>query len=224
MKVEACIFDLDGVIVDTARFHYVAWKRIAQLFGGDLSLEQNEKLKGVSRMGSLEYILKANNIQKSHEEKSELAKLKNEWYLELISSIDQSELLPGVINLLTELKSLKIPLALGSASRNAIKILHKIGVDHLFHTMIDGNLVEKSKPDPEVFLKGAKSLGIKPANCIVFEDSSKGIEAAISGGFIPVGIGEDSNLKNATIIYSGFQNLTFDTILTDIAKAKSRTP
>lgn len=217
MKVEGCIFDLDGVIVDTARYHYQAWKRMAQLFGGDLSHEQNEKLKGVSRMGSLEFILKENGVEKSLEEKTELARQKNEWYLELISSLDESELLPGVLNLIKQLHSENIPVALGSASKNAITILKKIGIDHYFKVMVDGNSVEKSKPNPEVFNKGVTGLGINPQNCIVFEDSSKGIAAAITGGFIPIGIGQRKNLPDALLVFPGFEEMTLESISKDIA-------
>lgn len=217
MEIKGCIFDLDGVIVDTARYHYQAWKRMAQLFGGDLSHEQNEKLKGVSRRGSLEFILKENGVEKSEEEKIELAKQKNIWYLELIGSLDQTELLPGVLDLIKEIDKKGIPIGLGSASKNAITILQKIGIDHYFKVMIDGNSVEKSKPNPEVFNKGVQGLGIASKNCIVFEDSSKGISAAITGGFIPIGIGEKKNLPEALLVYSGFEGLSFDSLLKDIS-------
>ena len=217
MEIKGCIFDLDGVIVDTARYHYQAWKRMAQLFGGDLSHEQNEKLKGVSRRGSLEFILKENGVEKSEEEKIELAKQKNTWYLELIGSLDQTELLPGVLDLIKEIDNKGIPIGLGSASKNAITILQKIGIDHYFKVMIDGNSVEKSKPNPEVFNKGVQGLGIASKNCIVFEDSSKGISAAITGGFIPIGIGEKKNLPEALLVYSGFEGLSFDSLLKDIS-------
>lgn len=216
MNLQGCIFDMDGVIVDTAKFHYQAWKRMAQLFGGDLTEEQNEKLKGVSRKGSLEFILKENGVLKSEEEKVELSRQKNEWYLELIGSLDKSELLPGVLDLIKELKSLNISVGLGSASRNAVTILKMINIDHLFDTLVDGNSVEKSKPDPEVFLKGAKGMNLKPQNCIVFEDSSKGIEAALKGGFIPIGIGQPHNLDQALLVYPGFKDLSWAAIQEDI--------
>lgn len=214
--IEACIFDMDGVIVDTAKFHFQAWKRMAQLFGGDLTEEQNEKLKGVSRKGSLEFILEANGVEKSEKEKIELANQKNEWYLELIGSLDKSELLPGVLELIQQLDSLNISIALGSASRNAITILKMMGIDHYFNTLIDGNSVEKSKPNPEVFIKGAEGMQVNPKNCIVFEDSSKGIQAAKSGGFIPIGIGRPENLKEALIVYPGFEGITWESILQDL--------
>jgi len=216
MKVDACIFDMDGVIVDTAKFHYQAWKRMAQLFGGDLTEEQNEKLKGVSRRGSLDFILSENGVEKTEEEKVELANQKNVWYLELIGSLNKSELLPGVLELIKELHLHDISIALGSASKNAITILKMMGIDHYFDALVDGNSVQKSKPNPEVFLKGAKGMDIKPANCIVFEDSSKGIEAAIKGGFIPIGIGEQHNLEEALIVYPGFNQLTWASILQDL--------
>lgn len=218
MRIEGCIFDLDGVIVDTARYHFQAWRKMAQLFGGDLTHEQNETLKGVSRMASLDYILKENGIEKSLEEKKELARKKNEWYLDLIDELDESEMLPGVLDLIKELHDKDILIGLGSASKNAITILKKLGIDHYFKTMVDGNSVEKSKPNPEVFIKGVNGLGIDPAHCIVFEDSSKGIAAANTGGFIPIGIGNPEYLHEAVKVYSGFEDLHFEMILKDLAE------
>lgn len=221
MKLEGCIFDMDGVIIDSAKYHYQSWKRMANLFGGDLTVEQNEKLKGVSRMGSLDFILQENGVEKSQEEKIELAKQKNEWYLELVGSLNQLDMLPGVLNFIEKMNEIRIPIALGSASKNAVTILKMMKVDHLFTTLVDGNSVEKSKPDPEVFLKGATGLNIKPQNCIVFEDSSKGIDAAIAGGFIPIGIGEKENLPNALLVYSGFEDFNWESLQKDIEEKLS---
>ena len=216
MDISACIFDLDGVIVDTAKFHFDAWNRMAQQFGGTLTHEQNEELKGVSRMASLDFILAKNNVQKTHEEKLALASQKNEWYLEMIKNIDKDELLPGIELFLEELKSKGIKIGLGSASRNATTILQTIGIDHYFEVFIDGNAVVNSKPHPEVFLKGAEGLSVKPENCLVFEDSEKGVRAANIGGFIPIGIGEASNLPEAKVVYSGFENIDLEIILSDL--------
>lgn len=216
MELSACIFDLDGVIVDTAKFHFDAWNRMAELFGGSLTHTQNEELKGVSRMASLEFILERNNIQKTQEEKNALAAQKNEWYLDMIKNIGKDELLPGVELFLESLKKKNIKIGLGSASRNATTILKTIGIDHFFEVFIDGNSVKKSKPHPEVFLKGAAGLSVEPSRCIVFEDSEKGVKAANTGGFIPIGIGLEENLPEAKLVYPGFENLTFEMILQDL--------
>jgi len=218
MKISACIFDLDGVIVDTAKYHYEAWNRMAELFGGFLSHEQNEELKGVSRMASLDFILEKNNVQKSHEEKLELAAQKNEWYLEMIENIGKEELLPGVEDFLNELVLKEIKIGLGSASRNATTILKTIGIDHFFQVFVDGNSVKNSKPHPEVFLKGAKGLKVDPEHCLVFEDSEKGVKAANVGGFIPIGIGQQENLPEARVVYPGFLDIGFEMILRDLEK------
>ncbi len=205
--IKGCIFDLDGVIVDTAKFHFKSWQDIAVQLGGQLSLEQNEKLKGVSRMGSLDFILKLNNISIPQEKKIKLAAQKNECYLKLIEDIDQSEMLPGILDFIKQLKKENYKIGLGSASRNAITILQKLKIDHYFEAQIDGNMVTKSKPDPEVFLKGAKGLDIYPSECIVFEDSIKGITAANQAGFISVGVGDKNTLTEATYVIEGFTNL-----------------
>jgi len=218
MNIKACIFDLDGVIVDTAKYHYEAWNKMAEQFGGHLSHEQNEDLKGVSRMASLEYILEKNGVTKTQEEKLELAAQKNEWYLEMIEDIGKDELLPGVEDFLNELVLKEIKIGLGSASRNATTILKTIGIDHFFEVFVDGNSVINSKPHPEVFLKGAKGLSVDPGSCLVFEDSEKGVKAANVGGFIPIGIGTPENLPEARVVYPGFLDIGFEMILRDLAK------
>jgi len=205
--IKGCIFDLDGVIVDTAKFHYKSWRNIALELGGDLSEEENEKLKGVSRMGSLEFILDLNNISITAEEKVELAAKKNDRYLELIQDIDQSEMLPGVLDFIKLLHKENYKIGLGSASRNAITIIKKLNVDHYFEAQVDGNMVTKSKPDPEVFLKGASGLNLNPTDCVVFEDSIKGISAANQAGFISVGVGNETTLSSADYVIQGFQGL-----------------
>ncbi len=213
MKIEACIFDLDGVIVDTARYHYKAWQKIATDLGFDFTEEMNETLKGISRYDSLTQLLKFGQIQKSHEEKLELCKVKNDIYLDSLSEMDESAILPGVTKFLTELDNANIKIALGSASKNAIKVLDLIGIKDSFGVIIDGNGVTKSKPDPEVFLIGAERLKVSPQKTIVFEDSDKGLDAAIAGGFITVGIGNDENLGKADYVMPGFENVSFDHLL-----------
>lgn len=187
--MKGAIFDLDGVLVDTAKYHYQAWKRLANSVGVEFSLDDNEHLKGVSRAESLEIILKKGNIEKSAEEKQSLMDVKNEWYLELAAEMNADEALPGAIPFLESCKSKGIKIALGSSSKNAPMILERLGITHLFDAIVDGNVVSKSKPDPTVFLTAAEKLGLAPSECIVFEDAISGVQAAKTGGFYCVGIG-----------------------------------
>ena len=174
----AVLFDLDGVLVDTAVFHYQAWKRLAKQFDFDFTEVENEQLKGVSRMDSLDLILKWANKELPLQEKEELAALKNTWYLELVEDMKEGDVLPGTMALLTYLKKTNKKVALGSASKNAVRILQKTGILDYFDAIIDGNSVQNSKPDPEVFLKAAAQVGVTAASCVVLEDAQAGIEAA----------------------------------------------
>ena len=180
--MKGAIFDLDGVIVDTAKYHYLAWKELAERLGFFFSEEHNERLKGVSRMRSLEILLEVGNITASKEEKLQMADEKNKRYVEMLSTLDKSELLEGAEEYLKKLKSEGVLISLGSASKNAPIILEKLGIYNLFDAIVDGNNVSKAKPDPEVFLKGAEMLGLAPEDCCVFEDSQAGIEAARAAG------------------------------------------
>lgn len=191
------IFDLDGVIVDTVKFHYIAWKKLANNLGFDISLEQNEELKGVSRVHSLRQILKWGNKEISEEEFERLMKEKNEDYLSSISSMSEGDLLPGVGKILNYLSENDIPFALGSASKNARPILKSLKIDDRFVAIVDGNDVTKAKPDPEVFLIAADKLSLKPGECVVFEDSLAGIEAANAAGMTSIGIGDKKVLQEA---------------------------
>src|SRR5471030_1815051 len=156
--IKACIFDLDGVIVDTAVYHYKAWKRLANELGFDFTEEDNEKLKGVSRVRSLELILQWGGVKKTKAEQEELATRKNDWYVEMISHMTPAEILPGAKEFLETCQAAGLKTALGSASKNSMTILEKINLTHLFDAIIDGNKVSKAKPDPEVFLKGAEAV------------------------------------------------------------------
>ena len=170
-SIKACIFDLDGVIVDTAKYHYLAWKRLANELGFDFTLEQNERLKGVSRMDSLDILLEIGNKKLDEKTKYELAEKKNTWYVEYIGKMDDSEILSGVKEFLTSLKDNNIKIALGSASKNAVAILRQIKMIDYFDAIVDGTKVSKAKPDPEVFLLGARELDVDSRDCIVFEDA-----------------------------------------------------
>ena len=193
--IKGFLFDLDGVIVDTAVFHFQAWRRLAQKLGGDFTEEQNEQLKGVSRVDSLKKIIEWTGASVSDEEFQTLMIEKNEWYLELVQGLGPQDALPGALNFLQTAYDQGIKIALGSASKNAPMILEKLGITPLFTAIIDGNNVVNGKPHPEVFLKGAEALGLEPSECVVFEDSIAGVQAAKTGGMSSVGIGDAENLQ-----------------------------
>ena len=214
MKIKACLFDLDGVVVDTARYHYIAWKKIANDLGIDFSERDNERMKGVSRMESLDILLSLGNIKMDQVAKEELATAKNSLYLTYIQTMTPVEILPGVTRFLDELRNGGILIALGSASKNALSILEKIKIAQMFDAVIDGNKVSRAKPDSEVFLKGASELGVEPKNCLVFEDAQAGIDAACNGGMHIIGIGHRENLKNAEYVIPGFEKMDLDLLRT----------
>lgn len=207
MKIKACLFDLDGVLVDTARYHYLAWKRLGQELNFDFTESDNERLKGVSRMTSLEILLEIGGIRLSPSEKEHYAQKKNDWFVEYILQMTPADVLPGVGEFLNLLKEADIKIALGSASKNAPTILKQIGLWDSFGVIIDGNRVSKAKPDPEVFLLGAQELGVPPQNCLVFEDAIAGIEAAHNGGMRCIGVGDPNILFAAEKVIKGFENL-----------------
>jgi beta-phosphoglucomutase len=204
MSYKACLFDLDGVLVDTAIYHFQAWKMLGENFNYQLTEEQNEQLKGVSRVESLNRILEWASYSATDEQKEAWLKEKNDNYLHLISNMNPAEILPGVVDFLGQIKAEGYKIALGSASKNAEIILEKTGLMPWFDLIIDGNKVSKSKPDPEVFIKGAEGLGLSPAECIVFEDAQAGVEAAINGGMKVIGIGEESILSGADKVIPNF--------------------
>jgi beta-phosphoglucomutase len=214
--INAFLFDLDGVIVDTAVFHYKAWKRLANQLGFDIDEEFNETLKGISRMDSLDAILKHGGVNLSQSEKEKYAKIKNDWYLELVNQMTVNDILPGVENFLKESRELGIKIALGSASKNASLILEKTGILGLFDAIIDGNHVSKSKPDPEVFLKGAEALEVENDTCVVFEDAFAGVQAAKAAGMVAVGIGSVDVLNNADFVVKGLFEMSPSQIITKI--------
>ncbi|WP_419701390.1 beta-phosphoglucomutase [Mucilaginibacter sp. NFX135] len=209
-NIKACIFDLDGVIVDTAIYHYKAWRRLANSLGFDFSEQQNEQLKGVSRVRSLEIVLQAGGITKTDAEKDQLAAQKNAWYVEMINQMTTDEILPGAREFVQSCRDAGIKTALGSASKNSMTILEKLQIVNLFDAIIDGNKVTKAKPDPEVFLKGAEALGIEPQYCVVFEDAIAGVEAAKAGEMKAIGIGDPKVLYEADLVVSGLNEMTLD--------------
>lgn len=212
MIIKGCIFDLDGVIVDTARYHFRAWHRLADGLGFDFTEEHNERLKGVSRMTSLDILLEVGRVVLQDSEKLALAAQKNEWYLEYISKMSPAEILPGVTSFLELLRSAGKKIALGTASKNAQIILTRIGLSTAFDSVVDGNRVTHAKPDPEVFLKAAADLKLNPAECLVFEDAIAGVEAAHNGGMKCIGVGSPGVLIKADKVIPGFTNVSLDLI------------
>ena len=204
MIKKAFIFDLDGVIVDTAKYHFLAWQKLAQELGIEFTPEHNEHLKGVSRVRSLDIILELGNVQASQDDKNKWLIQKNEDYLSYLVGIDESEILPGVLPVLHYLKDKNQLIALGSASKNARPILEKTGIINLFDAIVDGNDVSNAKPDPEVFLQAAKKLNVTNENSIVFEDSVAGIQAANIANMTSIGIGDVATLNEAKYIFKDF--------------------
>jgi len=197
IRIDGAIFDLDGVLVDTAKYHYLAWKRLAAELGFYFSEDHNERLKGVSRMRSLDILLETGGVIMPPDKKEEAAARKNAWYVEYLYTLDESALLSGAKEFLLLLRENGIRAALGSASKNASLILQRLKIADLFDAVIDGNSVSKAKPDPEVFLTGAASLGIAPQRCVVFEDALAGIEAAKAGKMAVIAVGKKENLPGA---------------------------
>ncbi|WP_333694645.1 beta-phosphoglucomutase [Flavobacterium sp.] len=212
MTQKCFIFDLDGVIVDTAKYHFLAWQKIAHQLGIEFTPEHNEELKGVSRVRSLDLILALGNIEASQEDKNKWLVQKNEDYLSYLVDMDESEILPGVLPVLIYLKENNQKIVLGSASKNAKPILEKAKIIDYFDAIVDGNDVSNAKPDPEVFIQGAKKVNFSNEKCIVFEDSVAGIQAANIAGMTSVGIGEVSILHEAQFVFPDFTHIDLNFI------------
>jgi len=195
--IRGAIFDLDGVLVDTASYHYRAWKRLAEELGFPFSEQDNEQLKGVSRMRSLELLLETGGMAErvSRTEKDALAARKNAWYVEMLEGMTPGEILPGALECLRGFRAVGIRTSLGSASRNAGRILERLGLTAMLDAVVDGNDVEQVKPAPDVFLLAAKRIGIAPSACVVFEDAQAGLEAACAGGMRAVAVGTSESLS-----------------------------
>jgi len=198
---------MDGVLVDTAKYHFKAWQKLASELGFSFTEEHNEMLKGVSRMRSLEIILNLSNISLGTEEKEHYCEKKNGWFKSYIEGMDESEILPGVKDFLLYLRDNDIPVALGSASRNAPFILKKTGLAPFFDVAVDGSMVTEAKPAPDIFLKGAELLKVAPENCLVFEDAAAGAEAAQRAGMKCIGIGDPAILDKADYCIDSFEGI-----------------
>ena len=206
-KLNAVIFDLDGVICFTDKYHFQAWKKLADEEGIYFDEEINDRLRGVSRMDSLDIILERAFREYTQEEKTQMAARKNESYVHLLDQMSPADLSVEVKDTLDELRKRGYKLAIGSSSKNTKKILKQIGLGDYFDAISDGTNITKSKPDPEVFLKAAEMLGEKPENCMVVEDALAGIEAAYAGGFESAGIGAAGTQKNVTYPIHTFSDL-----------------
>lgn len=212
LDLPAFLFDLDGVIVDTAHYHYLAWSRLAKELGFTFSLQDNERLKGVSRMRALDILLKIGQVSASTEEKAAMANRKNQWYVDYLETLDETHLLPGAHAFIVGSKKMGIKIALGSASKNARTILTKLELLPLFDAIVDGTMTTKAKPDPEVFLLGAQLLQVKTGRCVVFEDAQAGIDAARAAGMKAVGIGSKENLSEASLVVPSLAHLNPETL------------
>lgn len=218
--IKGFLFDLDGVIVETAIFHYQAWRKMANDLGFDITEEFNETLKGVSRMDSLNLILKHGNIVLTEEEKLDLAAKKNEHYLTLVSKMTADDILPGVLDFFAQIKQTDIKIALGSVSKNARMILEGVGLINDFDAIIDGTKISRGKPDPEVFLKGAAELGLSPEECLVFEDAVAGVEAGKNAAMKVIGIGQAEVLTKADIVLAGFEGIELGELLSKVSEKR----
>ncbi|MBX9115124.1 beta-phosphoglucomutase [Enterococcus casseliflavus] len=209
------VFDLDGVITDTAKYHYIAWKELAAEIGIEIDLKFNEQLKGISRMDSLERILTLGNKNDAYTEveKEALATKKNTHYVQLLQSLTPDDLLPGVKTFLDEAKAKNIPCAIASASKNAPFILDKLGVMQDFDTIVDPATLKKGKPDPEIFIQAALALGIEPAEAVGFEDAQAGIDGIKSAGMYAVGVYSGEELHGADVIVEKLTDLNIDELL-----------
>ncbi len=207
--MKAVLFDLDGVVVYTDAYHYRAWKRLADEEGWRFDETQNDRLRGVSRLASLQIILDLNGVELTPERKEELATRKNEYYKALLETIDETALVPGALDFIRALRRESILIGLGSSSRNAQMVLDKLGIADLFDATVTGHDIKRSKPDPEIFLLGARTLGVEPAECVVFEDAPSGVEAALAGGMIAVGFGPTEGLDAADILVASYDGLDY---------------
>ena len=223
-ELEAVIFDLDGVITDSAEFHYRAWKNLADRLGIYFDREINERLKGVPRMDSLEIILERDSIpdRYSIEEKEALAKEKNDEYVLLINTITPDDILPGISALLSELKDRRIKTAIASASKNAPIIIERLEAGHLFNYIADAGAIANQKPAPDVFLVSAENISVSPDNCVGVEDAGAGIVAIKAAGMTAIGIGKEENLKGADMILPNTAALTYEKILEAYSKVNGK--
>ncbi len=206
--IKALVFDLDGVIVDTAKYHFQSWREFAHNHGFDIPDRLNSRLKGLSRMEALDEVMQfASEDTRKNGNLEAFAKEKNDIYLHHLTDLSHDEMLPGVERFLKEARGLGLKLAVGSGSKNATSILTRLGVTNLFDAICDGNDIQRSKPDPQIFLMACERLSIDPKHAVVFEDAEVGIDASLNAGILPVGVGDASQLPHAAIWIDGFAYL-----------------
>lgn len=198
--IKACIFDLDGVIVDTAHYHFLAWKRLADELGVNFTEKENERLKGVSRMDSLNIILDLGHVKLDDKTKLALADKKNIWFVEYVDTMKPEEIFPGVKELLKKIRSMGIKVGLASSSKNAPRVIELLKIEKEFDAIVDGTMIVNSKPDPEIFLLAASNLKVSPKESLVFEDAEAGVEAALAAGMKCIGIGSKEQLGKANVV------------------------
>ncbi|HMA59892.1 MAG TPA: beta-phosphoglucomutase [Halanaerobiales bacterium] len=212
-EIKGFIFDLDGVITDTAEYHYLGWKKLAEEEGLAFDREFNEKFRGVSRMECLDLLLEANDRKVTPEERKELAERKNNYYREYLKSISQDNLLEGIEEILKRVKKDGYKMAIASASKNTKIVVGKLDIKDMFDTISDGYSVKNSKPAPDLFLHTAEKMDLKPAECVVFEDAEAGIDAALAANMTAVGIGPDSRVGHAHYRFDSVKDVDLDEII-----------
>lgn len=210
--IRGCIFDLDGVIVDTAHYHFLAWKRLAAELNYQLTPADNERLKGVSRLKSLEIVLQLAGISMSAEEMERLADQKNAWFREYVAEMKPDEIFPGVTALIRELRGAGIKVGLASSSKNAREVIRLLGIADEFDAIVEGNMIAHTKPHPEIFLKTAELLGVAPEACVVVEDAEAGVEAALAAGMKCIGIGSPAALAKADAVFPKTGDINLSTL------------
>jgi beta-phosphoglucomutase len=199
-RFKAVIFDLDGVITDTAHYHYLAWKRLAESQGVHFDHAFNENLKGIDRMGSLDLILASSSRVYTPAEKLALADEKNLHYQELIATMSSKDLLPGAVEALDAVRADGLRIGLASVSKNAFTVLERLGITEKFDYVVDAATIARGKPDPEIFLKAARELGVAPADCLGVEDAVAGVTSIKSAGMYALGIGDPTVLTQADVV------------------------
>lgn len=218
MSIRAFIFDLDGVLTDTAEYHYQAWAALAKELGIAFDRQDNEQLKGVDRMGSLQFILDKGRLQLSDSQKHAFANQKNHHYKQLIEHMSEADLFAGVHDLFTQLKQADIAIGLASASKNATMVIDRLGISQTFDYVADAAKVKQGKPHPEIFLTVAQALGVKPAQCVGVEDSLAGLQSIIDAGMQSVGIGDAKVLQQAQWVYPHIKDLSLLRVLAQANK------
>lgn len=220
-RIRAVIFDLDGVLTDTAEFHYLAWKRLADEEGIPFSRELNERMRGLSRRDSLRVLLGGREV--SEEQAQALMERKNRYYQELLKGLTPAHILPGVIPLLQTLRERGIRIAVASASRNARIVLERLGLEAWIDVLVDGNMVERPKPAPDLFLEAARRLKVSPSECVVVEDAAAGIAAARAAGMRSIGIGPPERVGDADIILPDLSGVSWPELEEQLSRNSSST-